>query len=119
MAADLNLNREAFEQGLPRSLAYYTAACQRYGVETDAGVLSALRFGKSKLRTSAEFRDKGMLPLVVSWLRGWWLSFVWSVLLLLSWSYSSLFAPPPPHTHTSQTGYAPAVSRGDLSLPRL
>ena len=66
--SDLNLNREIFEEGLPRSLAYYTAACQRYGVETDAGVLSALRFGKSKLRTSADFRDKGMLPLVGTWL---------------------------------------------------
>ena len=68
VSSDLNLNREIFEEGLPRSLAYYAAACQRYGVETDAGVLSALRFGKSKLRTSADFRDKGMLPLVGRWL---------------------------------------------------
>ena len=49
-----------FRHGL---VDFYTTACRKYGVETDAGVLIALRFGRSKLRVSSEFRDKGMLPL--------------------------------------------------------
>ena len=32
-------------------------------METDAGVLVALRFGRKKLRTESSFGDKGMLPL--------------------------------------------------------
>jgi hemolysin III len=44
-------------------VARYTDACRQYGVETDAGVLVALRYGRSKLRVSPLFGDKGMLPL--------------------------------------------------------
>jgi hypothetical protein len=41
----------------------YTDLCRSYGVDTDAGVLVALRFGRKKLRASPLFGDKGMLPL--------------------------------------------------------
>jgi len=47
-----------------KTIDFYTESCSKYGVDTDAGVLVALRFGRSKLRTSESFTDKGVLPLV-------------------------------------------------------